>query len=760
MAYLTADARRVIDQAQNLAKQMRHEYYTPEHLLYVMIRVPVIQSILQRFDVDFETLRMDLEEHLREAHEPDSGSSQMNMPSNSMQRITKHTRAAAMAMGLTLGDVPHLLLSLFEERNSYAVFFLQTQSVDQQTLAKVVSEVIGADFDACVAGGNPGENMDQTNEDPSGALKTFCIDLTALAREGKITPLIGRDKEVDDLLNILKRRTKNNPLLVGDPGVGKTAIVEGLALRIVNGDVPAAFASTTVLSLDLTAMVAGTRYRGDFEERMKNVLGALKKRDDVILFIDEIHNLVGAGSASGSMDAANILKPALGRGVLHCIGATTYAEFRNHFEKDAALTRRFQKVDVSEPSASDTVGILTGIKDVFEKHHQIAYTAEAIQAAVDLSVRYLTQQKLPDKAIDLLDAAGAAAHLAGIETVDVPEIEHQVSRIGRVAPRNTTLSENEMLKDLGARLKTVVFDQDSAIDRIVNAVQVSRAGLRTEGKPVGCYLFAGPTGCGKTELARQMAKALGISLVRFDMSEYMERHSVSRLIGAPPGYVGFDQAGLLTSAVEKEPRCVLLIDEIEKAHPDVYNILLQIMDGGRLTDSNGKTIDFRNVNLIMTTNAGAAAAAKPQIGFERSLDGDQEKADTEIKNQFAPEFRNRLDAVVLFNQIGRKTMNCIVDKFIGELNQQLAERNISLEISEPAREKLAKLGFDPAFGARPLARVIDTRIKQRLAGEILFGQLTNGGKTIVDHDGQEFVFDFDASGDQMPSLEETADCLQ
>jgi ATP-dependent Clp protease ATP-binding subunit ClpA len=585
-----------------------------------------------------------------------------------------------------------------------------------------------------VSGASDNEEETQSTE-PQGeqkesALAKYCVDLNAKSREGDIDPLIGRDSEVERCIQVLCRRRKNNPLLVGDPGVGKTAIAEGLARKIVAGETPEVLSKTTIYSLDMGALLAGTRYRGDFEERLKAVMTELEDHDDAVLFIDEIHTVIGAGATSGgAMDASNLLKPALQGGKLRCMGSTTYKEFRQHFEKDRALSRRFQKIDVNEPSVEDTIKILKGLKPYFEEHHGVKYTAEAIKTAVELSARYINDRKLPDKAIDVIDEAGAAQHLVAEskrrKSLGAKEIEAVVAKIARIPPKNVSKDDAEVLKDLEASLKRVVFGQDAAIDALSSAIKLARAGLREPEKPIGNYLFAGPTGVGKTEVAKQLADTLGVELLRFDMSEYMEKHAVSRLIGAPPGYVGFDQGGQLTDGVDQHPHCVLLLDEIEKAHPDVYNILLQVMDHGSLTDHNGRTVSFRNVILIMTSNAGAAEQAKAAIGFGRDR---REGEDTAaIERTFTPEFRNRLDAVISFSPLPKSVILQVVEKFVLQLEAQLMDRNVTIELTKPAAELLAEKGYDDKMGARPLGRVIQEEIKKPLAEELLFGKLAKGG---------------------------------
>ena len=580
------------------------------------------------------------------------------------------------------------------------------------------------------------------------ALNAYCKNLNDKARDGKIDNLIGRQKEVDRTIQILCRRAKNNPLYVGDPGVGKTAIAEGLAKKINDGEVPEVLQNAIIFSLDMGALLAGTRYRGDFEERIKAVLAELEKVDGAILFIDEIHTVIGAGATSGgAMDASNLLKPSLSSGALRCIGSTTYKEYRNHFEKDRALVRRFQKIDVVEPTIDETIEILKGLKGYYQDHHKVEYTDEALKGAVELSSKYIGDRKLPDKAIDIIDEVGAAQMLVPAEKrkkiIDLPDIEDVVSAIARIPTKSLTKDDKSALKNIERDLKTLVFDQDEAIDILADAIKLSRAGLRDTDKPIGCYLFSGPTGVGKTEVARQLSKTMGIDLARFDMSEYMERHSVARLIGSPPGYVGYEQGGLLTDKIDQTPHCVLLLDEIEKAHPDIYNILLQVMDYGKLTDNNGKTIDFRNVILIMTTNAGAAELAKAPVGFEREMRVDEDKE--AINKMFTPEFRNRLDAIVPFQALKPETVVKVVDKFMAQLEAQLTEKNVSIQLNDKARQYLAKEGYDPAMGARPLGRVIQEKIKKPLAEEVLFGKLVDGGVVSIGYKDDALTFDFESN---------------
>ena len=656
----------------------------------------------------------------------------------------------------------NVLVAIFSERESHAVYYLHMQDMTRldavQYISHGVAKAPGRAERRRPQGASErrnqetNSNSEETEDEKSGAeaLEAYCVDLNEKAEMGKIDPLIGRAAELERVIQILCRRTKNNPLLVGDPGVGKTAIAEGLAKRIVEGDTPDVLADAVIYALDMGALLAGTRYRGDFEERIKAVLKELEDRPGSILFIDEIHTVIGAGATSGgSMDASNLLKPALASGSLRCIGSTTYKEYRSYFEKDRALVRRFQKIDVHEPSVDDAIKIMMGLKPVYEEHHRVRFTRDAIRTAVELSARYINDRKLPDKAIDVIDEVGAAQMLLPEskrkKTISVKDVEAIVAKIARIPPKSVSRDDKTALGNLFEDLKAAVFGQDEALDQLASAVKLARAGLRQPEKPIGNYLFAGPTGVGKTEAARQLSKILGVELVRFDMSE-LERHSVSRLIGAPPGYVGFDQGGLLTDAVDKNPHVVLLLDEIEKAHPDVYNVLLQIMDHGKLTDHSGKQIDFRNVVLIMTTNAGAADLAKPAMGFGRTVrEGDDTEA---INRMFTPEFRNRLDAIISFKTLPPEVIDRVVDKFVAELEGQLAERGVSIELTPEAKQWLGEKGYSPEYGARPLARIIQEHIKKPLAEELLFGKLSNGGavEVTVAEDGKKLEFGFPASG--------------
>jgi ATP-dependent Clp protease ATP-binding subunit ClpA len=639
----------------------------------------------------------------------------------------------------------NVLVAIFAERESHAAYFLQEQDMTRYDAVNYISHGI-AKRPGLSESRPPRGSEEESNERPTGddnegrpkkkgdALEAYCVNLNKKAKDGKIDPLIGREAEVERTIQVLCRRQKNNPLLVGDPGVGKTAIAEGLARKIVQNEVPEVLANATVFALDMGTLLAGTRYRGDFEERLKQVIKEIEAHPKAIMFIDEIHTVIGAGATSGgAMDASNLLKPALAQGTLRCIGSTTYKEYRQYFEKDRALVRRFQKIDVNEPSVPDTIEIIKGLKPYFEEFHKLRYTNDAVKAAVELSARYIHDRKLPDKAIDVIDETGASQMLVPEsrrkKTIGVREIEATVATMARIPPKTVSKDDAEVLSNLQSTLKRVVYGQDKAIEALTAAIKLSRAGLRDAEKPIGSYLFAGPTGVGKTEVAKQLAASLGVELLRFDMSEYMERHTVSRLIGAPPGYVGFDQGGLLTDGVDQHPHCVLLLDEIEKAHPDLFNILLQIMDHGKLTDHNGKQVDFRNVIIIMTTNAGAADLVRPAFGFTRAK---REGDDTEAINRlFAPEFRNRLDAVISFGHLPKEVVQQVVDKFVLQLEAQLADRNVTLELTDEAREWLVEHGYDEAMGARPMARLIQTTIKTPLADDVLFGRLKAGGAVRV-----------------------------
>ena len=740
MPSLTNTLEDAIHRAIGFANARRHELATLEHLLLALIDEPDAARVMRACSVDLAELRKTLTKFVDAELETlvfDVEGSEA-APSTGFQRVIQRAAIHVQSSGRTEVTGANVLVAIFNERESHAAFFLQEQDMTRYDAVNFLSHGIAKDpafgERRPVRGSEDEDSSEETttaeeaNEDTS--LAKFCVDLNAKARAGKVDPLIGRELEVERCVQVLCRRRKNNPLLVGDPGVGKTAIAEGLAKKIVDGETPEILSGSTIFSLDMGALLAGTRYRGDFEERLKAVIKELEEHPDAILFIDEIHTVIGAGATTGgAMDASNLLKPALQSGTLRCMGSTTYNEFRQHFEKDRALSRRFQKIVVNEPSVDDAIKILRGLKPFFEDHHEVKYTAEAIKSAVDLSSRYINDRKLPDKAIDVIDEAGAAQHLLPAnkrrKTITPKEIETVVSKIARIPPKSVSKTDTEALRDLENNLKRVVFGQDAAIDALTSAIKLSRAGLREPEKPIGSYLFTGPTGVGKTEVAMQLASVLGIEFKRFDMSEYMEKHSVSRLIGAPPGYVGFDQGGLLTDAIDQHPHCVLLLDEIEKAHPDVYNILLQIMDHGKLTDHNGKAVNFRNTILIMTSNAGAAEQAKAAIGFGRDRrEGEDQAA---VERMFTPEFRNRLDAVISFSPLPKDVILLVVEKFVMQLEAQLMERGVSIELTAEAAEWIADKGYDDKMGARPLARVIQEHIKKPLAEELLFGKLSKGG---------------------------------
>ena len=751
MPSLTTTLEDAIHRAIGFANARRHELATLEHLLLALIDEPDAARVMRACSVDLAELRKTLTKFVDSELETlvfDVEGSEA-APSTGFQRVIQRAAIHVQSSGRSEVTGANVLVAIFNERESHAAFFLQEQDMTRYDAVNYLSHGVAKDpafGERRPVRGTDEDEMGEETAQPSEdggeetSLGKFCVDLNAKAREGKVDPLIGRSDEVERCIQVLCRRRKNNPLLVGDPGVGKTAIAEGLAKKIIDGETPEILSESTIFSLDMGALLAGTRYRGDFEERLKAVVKELEEHPDAILFIDEIHTVIGAGATTGgAMDASNLLKPALQSGGLRCMGSTTYNEFRQHFEKDRALSRRFQKIDVKEPSVDDSVKILKGLKPFFEEHHDVKYTADAIKTAVDLSFRYINDRKLPDKAIDVIDEAGAAQHLLPAakrrKTIGTKEIETVVSKIARIPPKSVSKSDTEQLRDLETNLKRVVFGQDDAIDALSSAIKLSRAGLREPEKPIGSYLFTGPTGVGKTEVAKQLATVLGVEFKRFDMSEYMEKHSVSRLIGAPPGYVGFDQGGLLTDAIDQHPHCVLLLDEIEKAHPDVYNILLQVMDHGSLTDHNGKTVSFRNVILIMTSNAGAAEQAKAAIGFGRDR---REGEDTEaVERMFTPEFRNRLDATVSFAPLPKEVILMVVEKFVMQLEAQLMERGVSIELSTEAAEWIADKGYDDKMGARPLGRVIQEHIKKPLAEELLFGDLSKGGVVRVTvEDGQ------------------------
>ncbi len=740
-----------LHRALAVANERHHEYATLEHLLLSLLDDQDAAAVMRACSVDTEVLKKNLVEYIdQELENLITEGHEDAKPTAGFQRVIQRAVIHVQSSGREEVTGANVLVAIFAERESHAAYFLQEQDMTRYDAVNYISHGIakrpgmsdpgkaprGADEE-----GDGRAEQRETREPPGpdgkkkdSALDAYCVNLNKKARDGRIDPLIGRESEVQRTIQVLCRRQKNNPLLVGDPGVGKTAIAEGLARKIIKGEVPEVLAKATVFALDMGTLLAGTRYRGDFEERLKQVMKEIEQHRNAILFIDEIHTVIGAGATSGgAMDASNLLKPALAQGSLRCIGSTTYKEYRQYFEKDRALVRRFQKIDVNEPSIPDAVEIMKGLKPYFEEFHKVRYTNEAVKAAVELSARYIHDRKLPDKAIDVIDETGASQMLLPEsrrkKTIGIKEIEATIATMARIPPKTVSKDDAEVLQHLEETLRRVVYGQDTALKALSSAIKLSRAGLRDAEKPIGCYLFSGPTGVGKTEVARQLAKSLGVEITRFDMSEYMERHTVSRLLGAPPGYVGFDQGGLLTDAIDQHPHCVLLLDEIEKAHPDLFNILLQVMDHGKLTDHNGKQIDFRNVILIMTTNAGAADMAKSAFGFHR---GKREGDDIEAVNRlFAPEFRNRLDAIVPFGHLPAEVISQVVDKFIMQLEAQLADRNVAIELTDEARKWLVEHGYDESMGARPMARVIQQEIKTPLADEVLFGRLKGGGTVRV-----------------------------
>jgi ATP-dependent Clp protease ATP-binding subunit ClpA len=741
MPSFARELEQTLHNALSAASSRRHEYATLEHLLLALIDDEHAAKVMTACGVEIGELKDAVTVYLDTELDALKVESQTDpSPTSGFQRVVQRAILHVQSSGREEVTGANVLVALFSERESYAVYFLQQQDMSRLDAVSFISHGVGK-------GGTPTENREvkgaeeekpaakvENGKKNESALKQFCVDLNEKAKNGKVDPLIGRGPEVDRTIQILCRRSKNNPLYVGDPGVGKTAIAEGLARKIIEGDVPDVLLPAVIYSLDMGALLAGTRYRGDFEERLKQVVNELEKLPHAILFIDEIHTVIGAGATSGgAMDASNLLKPALSGGTIRCIGSTTYKEFRNHFEKDRALLRRFQKIDVNEPTIEDTIKILTGLRSAFEDHHSVKYTPDAIKSAVELSARYINDRKLPDKAIDVIDEVGAMQMLVvpskRKKVITTKEIEAVIATIARIPPKSVSTDDKKALATLDTDLKRVVFGQDQAIDVLSSAIKLSRAGLRDPDKPIGNYLFSGPTGVGKTEVARQLAQIMGIPLQRFDMSEYMERHSVSRLIGAPPGYVGYDQGGLLTDAVDQQPHCVLLLDEIEKAHPDLFNILLQVMDNGKLTDHHGKIVDFRNVILIMTTNAGASDMARESIGFGASSREDiQEEA---IRKMFTPEFRNRLDAVVPFGYLPPEVVARVVEKFILQLELQLADREVHISLDDDAKDWLTARGYDKLYGARPMGRLIQEKVKQPLAEELLFGKLVHGGEVKV-----------------------------
>jgi ATP-dependent Clp protease ATP-binding subunit ClpA len=752
-----------------LANERNHEYATLEHLLLSLIEDQDATAVMRACNVDIDALKRTLTNYVdTELSTLIVDDGEDAKPTAGFQRVVQRAVIHVQSSGREEVTGANILVAIFAERESHAAYFLSEQNMTRYDAVSYISHGVakrpGANEARTVRGADEEEDGEKPVKQGTEALEAYCVNLNVKARQGKIDPLIGREAEVDRTIQILCRRSKNNPLLVGDPGVGKTAIAEGLARKIINNEVPEVLRDCTIFSLDMGSLIAGTRYRGDFEERLKNVIKELEQFKGAILFIDEIHTVIGAGATSGgAMDASNLLKPALQSGSLRCVGSTTYKEFRQHFEKDRALARRFQKIDVGEPSIADAIKILKGLKPYFEEYHKVKYTNDAVKAAVELSAKYINDRKLPDKAIDVIDETGASQMLLPEakrkKVIGVEEIEDVISKMARIPPKTVSKNDIESLRDLEMNLGHVVFGQNEAIKALSAAIKMARAGLRDPEKPIGCYLFSGPTGVGKTEVARQLAKILGVELLRFDMSEYMERHSVSRLIGAPPGYVGYDQGGLLTDGVDQHPHCVLLLDEIEKAHPDLFNVLLQVMDHGKLTDHNGKKVDFRNVVLIMTTNAGAADAAKESIGFGR---GKREGEDSEaIKRLFTPEFRNRLDAVVPFSALSADVVGRVVEKFVLQLEVQLGDRNVTFELSPEATNWLAERGYDEAFGARPLARLIQESIKKPLAEEILFGRLLRGGtvKVMLNADKSALAFEIIEAPQLPDSMSDAEDDL-
>jgi ATP-dependent Clp protease ATP-binding subunit ClpA len=742
---LTPSLERALERALTSANERDHEYATLEHLLLALVDDEDAAEVMRACKVDLDKLRSDLARYIDEELQSlvvENRTGEV-MPTAAFQRVVQRAILHVESSGRDQVTGANLLVSIFSERESHAAYFLKEQDMSRYDAVNYIShgqaKKPGMSQSRRVRGAN--ENVDEdSGKSDTEALDNYCVNLNQKALDGKVDPLIGRDKELKRCIEVLCRRSKNNPLLVGDPGVGKTAIAEGLAKLIVDGEAPEILEDAVIYALDMGALLAGTRYRGDFEERLKSVMKELEGLEKAILFIDEIHTVIGAGATSGgAMDASNLLKPALQSGGLRCMGSTTFKEYRQHFEKDRALARRFRKIDVVEPTVPDTIEILKGLKSRYEDFHAIRYTDEGLKAAAELSARYITDRKLPDKAIDVIDEAGATQWLLPederAKQIDAPQVEAVVAKIARIPPKQVSSDDEKALANLEKDLKRVVFGQDEAITALSSAIKLARAGLREPNKPIGSYLFTGPTGVGKTEVARQLASIMGVELHRFDMSEYMERHTISRLIGAPPGYVGYDQGGLLTDAVDQHPHCVLLLDEIEKAHPEIFNILLQVMDNGSLTDTNGKKIDFRNVVVIMTSNAGAADAAKEAIGFGRGKrEGEQEEA---LKRLFTPEFRNRLDAIIPFGALPQEVIERVVEKFVLQLEAQLADRNVVIELTPAAARWLADKGYDPENGARPLGRVIQEHVKKPMAEELLFGSLKNGGTVRVDIDEED-----------------------
>ncbi|WP_199608712.1 ATP-dependent Clp protease ATP-binding subunit ClpA [Flocculibacter collagenilyticus] len=745
---LNKDLEVTLNSAFRNARELRHEFMTVEHLLLALIDNPSASTALSSCGADLEQLREEVTAYIKDTTPviPNDDADRETQPTLGFQRVLQRAVFHVQSSGQSEVNGANVLVAIFSEQEAHAVYLLKKLDITRLDVVNFISHGISKiEFNENQDSVDQSQTVDQQAEE-SATLKGFTTNLNEQAELGFIDPLVGRDKEVERTVQVLCRRKKNNPLLVGEAGVGKTAIAEGLAFKIINGDVPDVIANATIYSLDMGALLAGTKYRGDFEKRFKSLLKELEQEDDAIMFIDEIHTIIGAGAASGGvMDASNLIKPLLSSGRLRCIGSTTYQEFKTIFEKDHALVRRFQKIDVVEPSVDDTTKILLGLKEKYESHHNIRYTNKAMRAAAELSAKYINERHLPDKAIDVIDEAGASQRLMPQsrrkKTINVSDIEQIISKIARIPEKSVSASDKDVLKNMDRNLKLVVFGQDPAIEVLTSAIRLSRSGLGSEGKPIGSFLFAGPTGVGKTEVTKQLATVLGLELTRFDMSEYMERHAVSRLIGAPPGYVGYEQGGLLTDAVIKNPHSVVLLDEIEKAHTDIFNILLQVMDHGTLTDNNGRKADFRNVILVMTTNAGVFETTKSSIGFKQQ-DHSYDAMD-EINKTFSPEFRNRLDNIIWFNHLDTEIILQVVDKFIVELQAQLDSKGVSMELTEEAKQWLADKGYDKAMGARPMSRLIQDKLKKPLANEVLFGKLATGGNVKIVVDKDEISFEYD-----------------
>ncbi|NMH61137.1 ATP-dependent Clp protease ATP-binding subunit ClpA [Alteromonas ponticola] len=757
---LNKELEQTLNEAFVFAREHRHEFMTVEHLLLALLDNSAAREALKACGANIDSIKSELIEFVKDTTPlilEDQSNERETQPTLGFQRVLQRAVFHVQSSGKDEVTGANVLVAIFSEQESQAVYILKKSDVTRLDVVNFISHGVSKADEEGGAAPDAAEDTADAEEGGS-ALSKYATDLNRLAREGKIDPLIGRDAELERTIQILCRRRKNNPLLVGEAGVGKTAIAEGLAYRIEHETVPAVIENSTIYSLDLGGLLAGTKYRGDFEKRLKSILRELSKDENAILFIDEIHTIIGAGAASGGvMDASNLLKPKLSSGELRCVGSTTFQEYQGIFEKDRALARRFQKIDVSEPSVSDTTKILQGLKSRYEEHHSVRFTQKALQAAAELSAKYINERHLPDKAIDVIDEAGASQRLLPQskrkKTINVGDIEQIIAKMARIPEKSVSASDKEVLQNLGRNLKMVVFGQDKAIETLTDAIHLSRSGLGTETKPIGSFLFAGPTGVGKTEVTQQLAKIMGVELVRFDMSEYMERHAVSRLIGAPPGYVGFDQGGLLTDAVIKHPYSVVLLDEIEKAHSDIYNILLQVMDHGTLTDNNGRKVDFRNVVMVMTTNAGVQETVRKSIGF-RQQDHSHD-ALSEINKVFSPEFRNRLDGIIWFNHLDAQVILQVVDKFIIELQAQLDVKGVSLEVSEGARAYLAEKGYDKAMGARPMSRLIKEEIKKELANELLFGELNKGGNVTVEYDGEKLNFTYNMQSTEKQETEES-----